>query len=76
MNMNYLYIDEKSLSYNELLKKFVLNNEDDDEENISRDRSNTNVRHYSREEKSVKIERDNEKEKDHYYNVLLIILYL
>ena len=34
MNFNYLHIDEKSISYKEMLSKFILNN---DEANLSSD---------------------------------------
>ncbi len=70
MNFNYLYIDEKSLSYNELLKKFVLSEENGDnnlEHNPLRERSNT-----SAHRNSEKIERPRPEsfhDKDHYYNV-------
>jgi hypothetical protein len=67
MNLGYLYIDEKSLSYNELLKKFVLN-----EESVAptgRDRSNTLASHTQRSHHSNSFTSKDESNPDHYYNV-------
>ena len=63
MNLGYLHIDEKCLSYHELLQKFVLT----EEEVVVRERSNTLAK--TRVEKPK--ERDIEKDRDHYYNVKL-----
>ena len=44
MNFNYLYLDEKCLSYNQLLQKFVISNDQVsqvDHVGDGRDRSNT-----------------------------------
>jgi len=44
MNFNYLYLDEKCLSYNQLLQKFVISNDQNlpgDHLMDGRDRSNT-----------------------------------
>jgi len=81
MNFSYLHIDEKSLSYNELLKKFVLNNEDsapagrDRRDTVtSNSQANTNNTHHHHhshnsnhnQNSSANIQLD----KDHYYNGL------
>lgn len=58
MNFNYLHIDDQCLSYNQLLKKFVLNEEGSDKE------SQHNLKHGH-------VSSDSEKDKDHYYNVNL-----
>ncbi len=68
MNLSYLYIDEKSLSYNELLKKFVLN-----EESVNpggRERSNTHASHSSHLSHRPSTSSKDESNPDHYYNVL------
>ena len=70
MNFNYLYIDERSLSYHELLKKFVLSEDPSpNDQPHSRERSNTLTTHKHHE----KVERpkpvENHQDKDHYYNV-------
>lgn len=67
MNFNYLYIDEKSLSYNELLKKFVLTTE----ENVSSPRSG---RERSSSVFSSRVNSLNERDSDNYYNVILLII--
>ena len=70
MNISYLYIDEKSLSYNELLKKFVLN-----EESVAptgRERSNTLASHHpqnSHLHHRPSLTTKDESNPDHYYNV-------
>jgi len=66
MNFNYLHIDDKSLSYNDLLTKVVLAEDDYSEDFKSRDRSNTVAR-----TKKVNIPSRSEQEhdRDHYYNV-------
>ncbi len=76
MNFNYLYIDERSLSYHELLKKFVLSEDPspNDQHHI-RERSNTLTSHklHEKVEKVENVERpkllENHQDKDHYYNV-------
>ena len=73
MNFNYLYIDEKSLSYNELLKKFVLSEESGDsnlDQYPPRDRSNTSAHRHS--ERIDRPRPESFQDKDHYYNVNLL----
>ena len=73
MNLSYLYIDEKSLSYNELLTKFVLN-----DENVShsgRERSNTlAINHGQNKNHRPSLSSKDESDPNHYYNVIQIKL--
>ena len=78
MNFNYLNIDEKSLSYNELLKKFVLNNEESVP--TGRERRDTvtshsqaninNTHHQSQHHHNHNNTTNIQLDKDHYYNGL------
>ncbi len=91
MNYNYLYLDEKSISYNELLAKFVLSddeslpNKDRDDEptparsrgytraNVTKDSANPDDHHNSNYQSEFSQNSHpyiNEKNKDHYYNVI------
>jgi hypothetical protein len=74
MNFNYLYIDEKSLSYNELLKKFVLSEDNGgnsgSDHHHSRERSNTNA--YRHSERIERPRPESFENRDLYYNVSLI----
>ena len=82
MNFNYLYIDESSLSYNKLLKKFVLNDENASVSSAGsahsgRERSNTltsalsqNSQERPEPRERVYNEFDPDPNKDSYYNGL------
>ncbi len=70
MNFNYLYIDEKSLSYNELLKKFVLS-DDEAIPSRTRERGSTISNSSQNNERLEKMRISNEeRDRDHYYNVI------
>jgi hypothetical protein len=65
MNFKYLYLDEKCLSYHNLLNKFVISNEESADCVHSRDRSNT---HANR--RLVATSDQNSRDADGYYNVI------
>lgn len=65
MNFNYLHIDDKSLSYNDLLTKVVLADDDGSEDIKGRDRGYT----VARTKKNIPSRNENEHDRDHYYNV-------
>ena len=70
MNFNYLYIDEKSLSYNELLTKFLIISDIHDSDDNSRDRSSTVV---DKKIPSSHSKLDYEKDKEKYLKVFLFL---
>lgn len=72
MNFNYLYLDDKSLSYNDLLKKFVLEENPNNSSNTDSIRRHSNMQssgEKDRLERSYTHSESSGKDKDHYYNV-------